>query len=484
MIGVYMRPDRTQIIKAAKKKNKNLQISMTETMFSYLDAIKQNDVEKLTEMFLEIKAITPTFSEEIYLVLPDTMFYAIDCKCFKNTTDQELEKRQMHDVLNHMKADIETAYISVPIECKDSTEVRKTIYVMEQQVINLLSEAAKLADVALVSVEAASFAYFRSVQQWNKEQYLIELFQNESCIISYSPVGGIFRYDCSEFAIENLENQDIEAKMLAAIDQNDMIAKDTFAIINVDSPIQILSDNEKIFSCLSDIKHRLLPTVNFPENIESDLLEADQFEWMIPLGAILQAETLEDGIYASKPDFIYLTDNNLLPESVRKRSRFQRLQKLAKKYAKILIVVFSIIAGIEAGFLLYASTVTIPTNLQNEYQKAKGEFDNVKKELAIITQAKSDDQKPLTALEILLTQKPQNLGFSEIEIGARNVDKNAKKWISFTAKSNDPMIIRDYANRLADDSRLSNISIEQITSDNNIAGLKTGMVVIGKGKVD
>jgi hypothetical protein len=483
MIGVYLRPDITQVIKGDEKKDGHIRLKLAETTYSYYEAVKQKDVDRLIEMFIDIKSMT-AFTEELYLVLPDTLFCKIDCCLLKQTADKELENRQLVDILARLPIQRDDLYVTVPTECKSLTDVKKTVYVIEKKYIDVISEAARLADIPLVSIEAASMAYLRGLQQWNKEIILVEAFKEEACLINFSPVAGIFRCDTNAFTEQNIGNS---KELNDAIIINDTAAKDTFDVMNANCPIQFLHENMPVVSALQsidDIKSRIVPFAIFPKNIDFEDFQGEQAEWIIPIGAILQGVS-STVIYESKPDHLVLLDSNVLPEEFRKQSRSQRVRKLTKKYTKILIAFLLGFILLEICGLLYASTVVIPQNLQLEFNQAKGEMDIVKKELDVINTANTEEQTPMTALQIILSQKPQNLGFSEIEIGS-TTSKNKKDkpiWITFTAKSGDPIVIRDYTNRLAEDDRLKDIHIEQIvTSSTN--DIKSATVTIGKGKVE
>ncbi len=483
-----MRPDRTQVIKGEIKKNKSLNVTLTQNLSTYADALDHEDVDQLIEMFLEIKEMTSTFAEEIYLVLPDYQFFSVDCYLVSNTADEEVERRQIEEIFrDRLRIDqTENFYYAIPMLCKSSLETRRTIYTILRRKIDALIEAAKATDIALVSIEPASFSYLRSLHQWEEEHCLVEIFDNNACIVSYSPVAGIFRHDCVEINGRSFEEDPVAVndKVNVLLTQNDMTAKETFEMINSERPLRILSDKKEI-RMVPAWGARLQSPDCFPEGVNSNLIDDEQAEWMVPLGAILQAYTNKDvGLYEPKPESLTLTEANILPADIRKNSRFQRFRKIAKKYAKILVVVLALLTGVETFGVLYFNMVSIPDTLQSEYDRAHKDFDPLKKELELINAAKTEDQDPLEALDGLLSQRPQNLGFTEIEIGEKgNVKEADRKWIRFTAKTEDPLLIRDYTSRLSQDSRFATVNVEQISSDSS-SNLKAATVVIKKGKVE
>jgi hypothetical protein len=488
LIGIYMRPDRTQVIKGEIKKNKSLDVILTRNLSAYTDALEHEDVDQLTEMFLEIKEMTSTFAEEIYLVLSDYQFVSVDCYLASNTADEEIERRQIKEVFRERLRieKMDDVYYTIPMLCKSAFETRRTIYTISRRKIDALIEAAKATDVALVSVEPASYSYLRSLHQWEEEHCLVEIFDHNACIVSYSPVAGIFRHDCIEINGRSFEADPVAVneKVNVVLMQNDMTAKETFELINNERPLRILSDKKEI-RMVPAWGSRLQKPDSFPGGVNSDLIDEEQAEWMVPLGSILQAyESKPVSLYDPKPECLTLTDANLLPADVRKNSRFQRFRKIAKKYTKILVVVLALLTGIEVFGVLYFSTVSIPDTLQSEYDRAHKEFDPLKKELELINAARTEDQSPLEALDGILSQRPQNLGFAEIEIGEKgNVKEADRKWIRFTAKTEDPLLIRDYTSLLSQDSRFAVVNVEQISSDSS-TNLKAATVVIKKGKVE
>lgn len=488
MIGIYMRPDRTQVIKGEIKKNKNLDIILTQNLSAYTDALAHEDVERLTDMFWEIKEMTATFTEEIYLVLPDYQFFSVDCYLASNTADEDVERRQIEEVFqDRLRIErMEDIYYAIPVLCKSSFETRRTFYTIDRKKIDAIIEAAKAADVALVSIEAASYSYLRSLHKWDEEHCLVEIFDHNACIVSYSPVAGVFRHDCIELNGHSFEADPVAVndKVNVVLMQNDMTAKETFEMINSDRPLRLLSDKKEI-RMVPAWGNRLQPPDCFPGGVDSNLIDDEQAEWMVPLGAILQAYEEKDvSMYEPKPECLTLINANVLPAEVRKNSRFQRFRKIAKKYAKILAVVLAILTGGEILGILYFNMVSIPDTLQSEYDRAHKDFDPLKKELEIIGVAKTEDQYPIEALDGILSQRPQNLRFAEIEIGEKgNVKEADRKWIRFTAKTEDPLLIRDYTSRLSQDNRFAVVNVEQISSDSS-TNLKAATVVIKKGKVE
>ena len=486
LIGIYMRPDRTQVIQGILKRNKTIEIVFAEEIDPYLNAFESGDVGRLQDMFLDIKDLVPTFAEEVFIALPDYVFVSADCYTRKKISDSEALKKQMDEIFREkIRISEDKVYYSIPLICTNTYEVKRTIYSIYKDNVDALVEASKYADVAVASIEPASYAYFRSLNKWDEEQYLFQVFENTATMVSYSQVAGIFKADfdgvseknCKRYTADALENE-IEGMMTKV----EMSAKTTFEIFVANLSVRVLSDNDEIRKAFKD---RIHPKDGFPSGVITDLLEAEQFNWMIPLGAMLGSceEAIPD-MYEPHPNFISVESANVLPQEVRKNSKYHRYRNLAKKYMKILIAVLLVLSVCEVGLTFYFNTFRVPETLQSDYDKAYLEFDQVKKEMEIISAAKEEDQEALEALEALLASKPPSIGFSDIDIGDKNASKDKdKKWIRFTIKTADPLAIRDYTTTLSQDSRLDTVNIEQIVTDTG-TNLKAATVSVTKKKVE
>ena len=98
MIGVYLRPDMTQMIRGRLRKNNAFELQEHKSIpQSYLEVFNSSEVsrqeliEELAFFFDDIESMMNTRSEEIYLVLPDYLFSMCDCFIYEN--DADLEER-------------------------------------------------------------------------------------------------------------------------------------------------------------------------------------------------------------------------------------------------------------------------------------------------------------------------------------------------------------------------------------------------------
>ncbi|WP_333595557.1 hypothetical protein [Anaerospora hongkongensis] len=471
MIGIYMGENETQIVKAQIKDN-SLKIDFCNVIDSYMDSLKQCDVHFLIDMFQQIKQEAGAFYEEFYIALPDTIFLSIDC--YESRTEEEkiaiIEAR-----LNRSR---EGLYLSNPIEMKSGARHKETMAVIDRSIIDCLIAAAKAADIALLSVEPASFAYLKCAGQWRKEHYLLESFRDEAAIIAYSPVAGMFRLSVPQLA----GNQDLDKQTLeGTLARCDAVAEKTFEIMNTDMPLTIL-DAPGLTVMDRSVIERLAEKAVFPDFIKSQLGPIQQQQFCLAVGTLLQDSALD--IYSTVPECLSIRMANLLPASVRSESRLQQIKRITRKFSKALCLLLGICLLLEVAGIFFYASFTIPEALQQQYDQAQSQLPAIKKEMDIIKLSKSEHQYPIEALQALLKEQPQTMHFSSIEIGKKGVTSGSegdKKWITFTAKGPDPIIFRDYSVQLREQAIFRGVDVSMISTDSS--GLKSATVYIGKGIV-
>ncbi|MBR0328456.1 MAG: hypothetical protein IIX05_02785, partial [Selenomonadaceae bacterium] len=82
MIGVFLRPDYTQVIVGEKKK-KRLHVTdykvIEQNYLKALDMDASSAVEAWRYFFLDVQSVTGRENDEIFMVLPDYVFSLLDC---------------------------------------------------------------------------------------------------------------------------------------------------------------------------------------------------------------------------------------------------------------------------------------------------------------------------------------------------------------------------------------------------------------------
>ncbi|MGL5258200.1 MAG: hypothetical protein ACRC76_14325, partial [Proteocatella sp.] len=342
MISLYLRPDKTQIVKGRLKKDKTLSVSCAMEIQSYWAALTdaQNFSEEdffdqsndLGDLFKEIKTILPTLYEEVYVVLPDTLFCSINCG--EGLTEDEY----MEFVRKTTGKPDENVYYSFPVTTAPGGESKKTFYAIDRTIVNRLIAAAQKENISLTSIEPASYSFIRCCNRWKEEHFLIEIFEKQAIMVSYSPVSGIFSFSTPSLASEQLmvdlklANQEIES----TISLYDFAAEKVFSSMNVDVPFKVLTEKKDILS-LDVFKNRLADPERMPENVDIDIPLEYQQDWLIPVGTLLQSTDKE---LDDLPAFLHISSANILPAQIQMTAKFNQWKHLVKKYSRIMIICF------------------------------------------------------------------------------------------------------------------------------------------------
>lgn len=459
MIGIYLRPNETQVVKAVGRK-KALKVVAAKTLPAFYTCLLDRDVEGLTELFRQVDEAVGTAYEDIYLTLPDTLF-VMDCA----EAGQEDDEKRWFEA--HTGYRYETFYSAYPVEFRARIHRMKSVAAIEKVLVDCLIEAAKAADVTLLSVEAAGISFLRTLGRWKEEVVLLEVFQDGANFVSYSPVAGLFSLPAPRLSAD----QWIPEAVSDAVLENDTVAKRTFRLMNLNVPIYVLS-SEKL-QLPDKLQERQKEQVQLPEGV---LVSAEIFGlYQIPIGTILQGA---DGEAARLlPAYLKIQSANVLPQDVRLENRVRQVQKKVKKAAKWAVVSLSAVLMMELAGILYFGSFVIPNDLQQDYDRASQSMPQIKKELEIIKQAGNEHQFPVEALRILTNQKPADILYAGVEIG-----KQGKDWIHLDVKAKEAIQIRDYQAVLSDTPAFKDIRISQITTDEKTK-MKNALLAIGKGKL-
>lgn len=479
MISLYLRPDKTQVVKGKIKKDKTISISDATEIQSYWTALTaqsicEENLHDLSNLFHEIKSIISTSYEEFYIVLPDSLFYMVKCAEFMTNEDF------MHSVRKETNKKDEEVYYSFPITTSPGSQPKRTFFAIEREIINRLLMAAKEENITLSSIEPASMSFIRCCASWPEEHFIIELFGDQATMVSYSPVGGMFSLK-APISKDNSEtaNQDINS-MLAL---HDYTAEKVFSSMNVNIPFTIFSeDKDKNILELEAFKGRSAVAKELPSFVEANIAPEYHQEWMIPIGTLLQNYEPEDELYATLPSFLQITTANILPKEIQMGAKFQQWKQLAKRYSRIAIFFLAVITFAEAAGTFYFDSICISPQLQADYDSAQKDSKDIDAEIKLLATAKKDHEYPMEAFKALMDNRPNNCGFSSVSIGSNGQTKNAdEKWIRLTAVSTDPIVFQSYAAALTNDEMFKNANISKMDTDSS--GFKTAELILGKGKV-
>lgn len=489
MISLYLRPDKTQILKGRLKKDQTLSITHATEIQSYYslltnkstNEIVENNLiydaplEDLTSLFQELKKVVPTSYEEVYIILPDMLFTSINCG------DVLSEDEYMEFVRGQTGKEDESVYYSFPIISSPGGMVKKTFFAIDRTIIDALAEAAHMENISLTSIEPASIAFFRSCDKWQEERFLLEMFEEEATIVAYSPVAGMFSLNTPSLRKKNLEDlnkANDEFEKIFAI--QDFTAGKIFPSINVNIPFTVLVEKSDPLLHLNAFSERLAEQEILPDYVDADISQEYQQEWLIPIGALLQNKEFQNEYM---PTFLKIKSANVLPEQIKMNAKFRQWKHLAKKYSRILIVFLAAMAFFETGGILYFSSISINPKLQADYDTAQKNIKDVDAEIKLLAAAKKEHEYPVEAFHQLLSDRPDACGFSSISIGnnGTNAQDSNEKWIHVTAVSSDPLVLQSFASTLSTDEMFTHVALNKMDTDSS--GIKIADLTIGKGKI-
>ena len=471
MTGIFFRPDKTQVIKAKVKGDKKLLMKdavETESCLKiFKDCLANAEGNRVAELFQELKTKFKLGSEDVYLVMPDEMFEMTDAANI--TSDAELKQF----VENSTGLDFSEVYVSIAIEATPGQYKKKTVYVMRKSLVDEIAKAADRLNIQVVSIEAASMAMVRGLGDWKREKILLPVTGNSADIISYSPLGGIFKLETNLTEQKFVEQPEkAERELKSAIKKRDIAAEYTYTSINDRVPINVLSsDKIKI-----DLEDRRGGEIKFQSCVEFEKpLKAS--EWIAVTGTLMQVYKEGDEIFSDSPPFLKIGSGNILPEEKQVGAKIKQWQQMLKKFLNSAAVVMFGILAILGGVILYFSRIQITPDLQSAYDDAQKTDVELSREIGIIELAKKEDEKPIEAFATLMQYRTEDLYLTNFAIGGNDASVN---WVKFTAVSEDPIKFQDLLSRLREEKKFTNCSLAEISSDTG--DYKKANFSLGKGR--
>lgn len=386
MLAVYLQPDSLKIVQGRLGKDNVLEIKdyrnlsnavIGKNYFNILIAASsagkdKNSVDNFADLFREIKKISGYKRENVYLVLPDFLFYRIDCFSYDKEADMEEQIRSLLGV------ELDEVYYSVPILTNPAPkENRAIVYSIERKYIDVIIEAEKLANVRLNSVEASSISFLRASGQFQKEEFIFQCYEKDATMIAYSSLGGLFTVNMPELSIENLgylSDDDANDLVESSIAWRESTAKRKFKNINNDIPITILS-NSAIVGGFNAFKEREGVKQKFAKCIVSDIPPNEQQEWMPVVGTLMQYECSDSVVI---DDYEKILSGNLLPNKIQKNSKLNLLFAKIKnnRYLResVLFAVLLLVSLI-CSFALY--TIKESSEPKREYRDIEENYEDI-----------------------------------------------------------------------------------------------------------
>lgn len=502
MISLYLRPDRTQVVAAKRRKDGVLEVETVLEIEPFLDAVTapareaESAQARLQAMFQHLKGKVDILGDDVYFVLPDYLF------SFVEAVDDVSQEGVISTLSNALPAgeNLEDFIYRMPILTVPPAAQKQTVYLLKKAYIYRLVEAAKEERVALISVEPASLSFFRAFGKWDQDYAIVEMFQFHASIVTYNPAGGVFRTDAPMLTEDSLRNAGTGAnrQVTSAFAANDYACSKTYAEMRTDMEYIVLDENPDILQIPAVTQRAAAEMPVFPESVDALLLEPqDQVLWMSAIGTLLQDARLlggnegdeddssdgSDFLYASLPSFIHIRSGNLLPKDAQDAAKRRQWKRVLLRSCKALSTVFVTLTACEVAGILYFSSASIPSALQADYEAAQKDLEAMDNEISLIQKAASEHNDPVRGFAETVDSRPDGVGFTDITIGnAMNIgQKDANKnYVQVTAISGNEMLLQDFRSRLDGRTFIVYPTITDIQSDNK--GFKTAKISVSKAE--
>ena len=487
MVSVYLQPTRTQLVRAKLRKDGILQVQeYREIPQSYLDIFDKLDsfpsaeeaARDLSYLFSDIKEAMNIKRDGIYIVLPDYLFDYVDCLQYES--DEELEAQ----IASATGREINDVYWSAPIVTKPAPqETWKTVYAIQRKVIDVFIAAADLQNAKLYSIEPSSLSFLRSTGKFSKEEFVFQAFEKQATFIAYSSIAGLFKMDIPELAMQSISSMESEAAnalIRSCIIQFESTAEQTFTFMNQGIPFTMLANPVEIRS-FSTFVERAAERQQFPAYISSDIPEEEQQDWFCCIGTMLQSvdfttdQFIDEGII---DNYEQILPGNILPDDIQKNTRVYQFLQKCKQLSIAGIAVLGVVCIAETiGIFAMNSSMEIPPSLKTDYASAQKSMKDMDTELAVIELAGKEHQYPMEAMEALVQNKPNGLGFLSVDIGGKGAGDT---WITMKVAAKDPMMIQQYASALSGSEMFKNVVVSSISSSG--ISIKTADLAMAKGE--
>lgn len=468
MISLYLRPDKTQLVYAEVKKKKVIDVDMTKELPEAYSSFFMDDdslaLQKLRKLFKNVAHTTHKKFEEVYVLLPDTLFSYVSC--FDSSHEAVLNNR----IMQEMNIDSLNDYFIInPLEIKAPfPQPQKTIFVLRKKIVELLAKAAHLEMFSLVSVEPFSTAFIRGNQVWNMDYSIVEIFPDEATIVSFSPIGGIIRSDAPHMDARTLSRDIVQGETIftKAYSLMKVTASRHFSSISPDLKMILFTEDDAIRN-MSFVQHNIYTEqFSLPYCVNAAIRSRDLPKWLGLLGTFLQIFD-EDVVYPDKNAGIVIHNSNLLPPDLQANARARHWTKMARKTLLGLTAVLSVVVLCEFAAMMYFGSVKVDPILQEDAATAKSNMAMIDGELASIKLAKEENPEIVKAYDLLMKSRPKACNFRHITMGSKS-GKFATNYVKLEAVSQDQMAFNDYIMNLQGDEFFQNPMISTIKNSNGV----------------
>lgn len=480
MISIYLRPDETQVVEAEVKKDKCLYITRTFETDSFYDGIlrpgdkgyadEETCEAEITHMFTALSRNFRVRSEDVYIVLPDYLFSAVEC--YEFISDENV----LSEVEKTTGEAIDAFYTAFPVMTNPPAPSKKTVYAIRKQVIDRIVKVAMNLRIAIVSIEPASMGYFRAIADWSLDHPLVEIFDDFASIVTYSPAGGIFRHDTPELCLKNLREKTLQANEIvsSAYAMNNFASSEAFTHMRTDQEFVVLCNDKKVLDYPAIRLHLPQTPFTFKDYVIHDFRKEEQAQWMPVVGTLLTAfdavyaDGQENPVFTDLPIFVKISSCNLLPKEAQEMSRSRQWQQIVKRVGKYVIAACVVSMMAEGGAAFYFNSAEISPKLQQEYDAINSRKDEIEGEMAVIKSYKQEDFGILSAYNDILNARPQDCGFTDITIGSNNPTAQAKlKFVKVNAVAKNEMSFQDFRSKLETMESLQAPTVTSIKGDDS-----------------
>ncbi len=279
-----------------------------------------------------------------------------------------------------------------------------------------------------------------------------------------------------EYTIDNLKTKNSSMMLSDALLQANAVAKNKFKAITGNADIHVFSTKENVSRLAfasTDENARIYKTRPNSNLITKKYNQIEIDTYYIGIGSLLQE------LEPPRLKYIKINSANILPEIVKESTKLIELEQNIKKASKITMLMFTFIIGVQSVFLYYLSTITIPEQLQTDFNYANKQIISLKKEDGIIKNVKKQTEPIQPILSEILANKPDNntLGFTKLSINNQRDKKVNNDWIKIDLVSKDPIKIQEFSSKLNSD-RFKNIMLTKI--DNTVDGINSAEISIAK----
>lgn len=247
VIGIQIRPDRTEIIEAKLVKGDIVRILRQESLYPCYSMIEQLRTVELSEFFQDIRSRVKHKNAPVYFGISDNLIKKIDCQ----EHEAILPEKQntlipwMEQVLQLSQ---EEYYISTPILFQEKSNTHVTGMAVRRTYIDIILKAADEAALNLQTIEPAAFALLRFLNQWDSEHCVMEVWEKSTTITSFNPINGMMTITLAFGWSYFLEQASGHAEFIDSILKHDYTAYSTYGLANNNIPIYIVSDRAKQLS--------------------------------------------------------------------------------------------------------------------------------------------------------------------------------------------------------------------------------------------